>query len=91
MTPACCPFVVLEEYGLIVCDEDKRTRTRQMRKGIPVGIPDLESRFVIHPSINKGLSIGHNIISLMPINIHAIFLFAVAPLQLCKPSLCRCL
>ena len=94
MTPPSCSFIVLKEYGLVMCHKDKGTWIEQMSwrdlKGIPIGVPQLELHFVIHPSINEGLSIGHNVVSLMPVNIHAIFLFAVAPLQLCKPSLCCC-
>ena len=86
------PFVVLKEHRLIVCDKNKATQIRQMRrKGIPVVIPNLESHFVFCLSINKGLLIGHNVVSFMPVNIHPVLLFAVAPPQFCKPSVCRCL
>jgi hypothetical protein len=81
MIPTSCPFVVLKEYRLVVCDEDKGMQIGgQTRKGIRVVVPNLESCFVFHPSVNKGLLIGHDVVSLMPINIHAVFLFAIAPL-----------
>ncbi len=82
------PFVVLKEHRLIVCDKNKATQIRQMRrKGIPVVIPNLESHFVFCLSINKGLLIGHNIILLIAVNIHAILPFYIVPFQLCKPPL----
>jgi hypothetical protein len=81
MIPTSCPFIVLEEYRLVMCDKDKGTQIGgQMRKEIPIVVPNLESCFIFRPSINKGLSIGHNTVLLMFINIHAVFVFAIVPL-----------
>ncbi len=88
MVPASLSFIILEEYRFIMGDKNKQmVAIRWMRKWIATIIPNLELHFVFHPSINKGLSIGYDIISFMPINIHSVLHFAVAPLQLCKPPL----
>ena len=57
MTPAGRSFVILEEYRLVVGDEDEWKRMG-MWKRISVVVPNLELRFVIHPSINKGIIEG---------------------------------
>ena len=86
--PIGLPLVVLKKDQFIVCDKDKGMRNGCTRKGISVIIPKLELRFIFHPLINKCTSIFNNIVSLMPINIHAVLWFSIAPLHFCKPSLC---
>ena len=88
MAPASRPFVILEEDGLIMSDENEGTQIGQTRKGIPIIVPKLKSHFISRPSMNEGLSIGHDVVSLVPVNIHSVFLFAVVPFQSCKPPLC---
>ena len=81
MAPTSRSLVILKEYRLIVCDEDEGTQIGwiigQITGQISIGVPKLESHFVFRPSINEGLSIGHNIVSFMPVNIHPVLLFAV--------------
>ena len=86
MTPAGRSFVILEEYRLVVGDEDEWKRMG-MWKQISVVVPNLELRFVIHPSINKGISIGHNINSFMAIKIHPVLPLSISPLQFGKPPM----
>lgn len=87
MAPGSRPFVVLKEHRLVVCDKNKGTRKGATER-IRIVVQKWESRFVICPSMNERVSIGHDVVSLMPINIHPVFFFAVAILQLCKISLC---
>src|SRR5258708_37956551 len=70
-----------------MCDKDKGTTMGWKANGIVTAIPKLESHFIFCPSINEGLSIGHNVVSFMTINIHSFLHFMVVPLQLCKPLL----
>ena len=52
-------------------------------------VPKLEMSFVICPSVHECVSIGHDIVSLVAVNIHPVFHFAVALIHLCKPPLSR--
>ena len=88
MVPARLPFIILKECGFVVGDKDEATQIGCMRKEISVIIPNLESCFVFRPSMHKRVSIGHNVILFMFINIHTILYFAVAPLHLYEPPLC---
>ncbi len=91
MVPTGLPFIILKERGFVMGDKDKGTRISwMMRIGNAIAVPNLEMGFVICPLINKGLSIGHNIVSFMTVNIHPIFHLVVAPLQFSKPSFCCC-
>lgn len=90
MAPENLPFVVLEEGGFVVCDKNEGQRTRGLCKAISVVVPNWESSFVFRcPSMDKFLSICHDIVSLMAVNIHPILHFSVSPIHFCKPSLCR--
>jgi hypothetical protein len=73
-----------------VCDKNEGQRIRGLCKAISVVVPNWELSFVFHcPSIDEFLSIRHNIVSLMAINIHSVLHFSVSPFHFCKPPLCR--
>ena len=90
MVPTGLSLIILKECGFVVSDKDEAAQIRCMRKGkgIFIIIPKLEMCFVIHPMTDKCMLIGHNIVSLMPVNIHSVLYFTVAPVYLCEPPLC---
>ena len=84
------PCIKIQKWTRTAEEINEAVRIRCMRKGkgISIIIPKLEMCFIICTTTNKCTLIGHNVISLMPVNIHSILCFIVAPVYLYKPLLC---
>jgi hypothetical protein len=82
-------MVVLEECGLIMGDEDKSEweaighwKSVQAWEFMSIVVPLVEAHSVSLPPLNKRMSIGHNVLPLMAIDVHSIPGTLVSPVKI---------
>jgi hypothetical protein len=95
LSPCNLVVVILIEYRLIMGDENKSERwaigdweSIWAWEFMPIIVPPVEAQIINLPPLNKRTSIGHDILSLMAIDIHPVPSTLVSPVQLLQPAGC---
>jgi hypothetical protein len=85
--------VVLVKRGLIMCDEDKaewavigKREPIRAWEFVSIIVPLVEAEIISFPSLNKRMSISHNILPFMAINVHPVSGFLVPPVKSLEPA-----
>lgn len=88
-------MIILKECGLIMGDEDKSKweaighwGSIQAWEFKFIIVPLVEMWFISLPLLNKHTSIGHNILSFVAINVHAIPSMLIFPIQFLQLTSC---
>jgi len=85
MNPSGVTLVVLIESQLVVCDGDESKARVWDRKAVwprelvAIIVPFMEATFIFFPAADESMTILHNIVPFMAINIHAIFCLPILP------------